>query len=120
MHLIRSQVIAPEASNGEPYDHKADIYAFGIILWEIVTRIMPFSEYDFQSEIAERVCEGLRPSIPDFTPSRYRALIEQCWVCAVSYSHALFSCSFLASNTALSPSRGPISTGSGRCLATAV
>jgi serine/threonine protein kinase len=36
--------MAPEVGNGEIYDRSADIYSFGILLWEICTLQKPFSK----------------------------------------------------------------------------
>jgi len=34
--------MAPEVINGEDYSEKADVYSYGIILWEIITRQVPY------------------------------------------------------------------------------
>lgn len=72
---------APEVLNGEPYDHKIDIYALGIIFWEIVARKSPFHQYEFHSDISHMVAAGMRPEIPDCCPHPFRQLIQACWVC---------------------------------------
>ena len=36
--------IAPEVMEGAPYGEKVDIWSFGILLSEIVTRQMPFHD----------------------------------------------------------------------------
>ncbi|CAD8066258.1 unnamed protein product [Paramecium sonneborni] len=34
--------MAPEIMRGEPYQEKADVYSFGMILWEIITQLIPY------------------------------------------------------------------------------
>ena len=34
--------LAPERFMGEVYDEKADVYSFGIVLWEIITGEQPW------------------------------------------------------------------------------
>jgi serine/threonine protein kinase len=51
--LCRIFFSAPEVYFGEQYTPKADIYSLGIILWELVTRLLtgtyerPYSEYSY-------------------------------------------------------------------------
>lgn len=33
---------APEVLKGEPFNERADVYSYGVILWEIATRARPF------------------------------------------------------------------------------
>jgi serine/threonine protein kinase len=35
--------MAPEVLKSDEYTHKADVYSYGIVLWEIVMREPPFS-----------------------------------------------------------------------------
>ncbi len=37
------RVAAPEIIRGEKYSEKADVYSFGIIMWEVLTRKQPFA-----------------------------------------------------------------------------
>jgi hypothetical protein len=46
--------LAPEVSSGKPYTEVADIYAVGIIYWEIVTRERYFGHLTFPSDIHKR------------------------------------------------------------------
>ena len=36
--------MAPEILRGEEYSLSADVYSFGVILWEIISRKQPFKE----------------------------------------------------------------------------
>ncbi len=46
--------MAPEICRGEKYTDKADVYSFGLIVWEIVTREVPYRELS-PNEIINRV-----------------------------------------------------------------
>ncbi len=43
---------------------EADVYAFGIILWEILTRLEPYEEKEPMQIVVEVVNDGLRPTLP--------------------------------------------------------
>lgn len=34
--------MAPEVYEGKHYNEKADVFSFGVVLWEIVTRSLPY------------------------------------------------------------------------------
>ncbi|KAL7538067.1 hypothetical protein ACHAXR_010157 [Thalassiosira sp. AJA248-18] len=72
--------MAPEVIRHEPYNYAADVYSFGLLMWEIITREKPF-EPKSQIEAAGSVAlEGKRPPFPNDTPLAVRTLIEKCWV----------------------------------------
>ena len=76
--------LAPEMmTKGQPeYTEKADIYSYAIILWELITRAIPFEEYNytFHSLLEEDIINRqLRPTIPSHTPPLYAKLITDCW-----------------------------------------
>ncbi len=37
---------APEIVRGDAYDHRADVYSFSIILWELITLAEPYKGMD--------------------------------------------------------------------------
>jgi serine/threonine protein kinase len=72
--------MAPEVGNGEVYDLSADIYSFGILLWEICTLQRPFSKMstlgDYQKMVVE---QGMRPQVNKIKHAGLRDLITACW-----------------------------------------
>lgn len=63
--------LSPEAASGQPVDHRADIFAMGIILWELFTgRRLFLGETDYQT--VELVRQAQIPSI-----SAMNSLIER-------------------------------------------
>jgi serine/threonine protein kinase len=75
--------MAPEVYEGEEYDEKCDVYSFGIILWEIYTRIEPYNDSRQVLSVGafcDAVCnENFRPDIPDDCPVKIKTLITNCW-----------------------------------------
>lgn len=71
--------MAPELIRGEDYNEKVDVYAYGVILWEMATGKLPYADMD-SIQIAVAVSsKGLRPPIPDTWPPFIRELAQQCW-----------------------------------------
>ena len=73
--------MAPEVINSEPYSLAADIYSFGIVLWEIAARETPYKGI-MPIEIPVRVLKGERPDlnlIGPAVPSGIKDLIRKCW-----------------------------------------
>ncbi|GMP55714.1 hypothetical protein CsSME_00020451 [Camellia sinensis var. sinensis] len=56
--------------NHQPYDQKADIFSFAIVLWELVTAKVP---YDTMTPLqaALGVRQGMRPDLPDNTHPKF-------------------------------------------------
>ncbi|KAG9389540.1 Protein tyrosine kinase [Carpediemonas membranifera] len=70
--------MAPERFDGVGGE-KADVYAFGITLWEIAARDIPYRLEGFSLDaIRVEVCRGYRPIIPVGTPQAVANLITQC------------------------------------------
>jgi len=57
--------LAPEVLRGNPYTEKSDVYAFGVMLWELVSGKRPFSNCRWFYEIEDFVNNGGRPDIPE-------------------------------------------------------
>ena len=59
--------LSPEAASGQPVDHRADVFAVGIILWELFTgRRLFYGETDYQT--VELVRQAKIPSIAALNP----------------------------------------------------
>lgn len=81
--------LCPEVYLGEKFTVKSDIYAVGVILWELAVRCVtrkyqqPYSEFkniqfDFQI-IIQAAKEGKRPTIPETIPKAWTKAIKTCW-----------------------------------------
>jgi len=69
---------APEVFKGFPYSTSSDVYSFGIVLWELVTKRVPWCGQD-PVAISHSVLDGIRPNIPQFCPKDLSDLIKFCW-----------------------------------------
>lgn len=70
---------APEVLRNEHYTTKADVYSFAIILWEMATRLDPFSGMSAFELIVQVGKNNLRPTLPDDIYPPLRDLIFECW-----------------------------------------
>lgn len=71
--------MAPEFIHGEEYDEKVDVYSFGLILWELFTKCVPFDGLESAQVIFLVFIQQTRPPIPENTPQPLAKLIECCW-----------------------------------------
>jgi len=66
---------------------KVDVYAFSIIMWEVLECRPAWTEFNFLYKISRQVLKGGRPKISDShldtrscsSPSNYISLMEKCW-----------------------------------------
>ena len=70
--------MAPELLHGRRNSKQSDIYAYGMILWELATRKLPFYEADPKA-IRGLIKDGDTPEIPTETPKNFASVIKQCW-----------------------------------------
>ncbi|CAK7355629.1 unnamed protein product [Dovyalis caffra] len=71
--------MAPEVIEHKPYDHKADVFSFGIVMWELLTGELPYSYLTPLQAAVGVVQKGLRPTIPKHTHPKLAELLERCW-----------------------------------------
>ncbi|RHZ64827.1 hypothetical protein Glove_320g138 [Diversispora epigaea] len=77
--------IAPEVLSGEEYTKAADVYSFGIVAYEIVTGFAPYYDIPHDTNLARKICDGLRPKIPFHIPNLITSLIMRCWNARVTH-----------------------------------
>lgn len=70
---------APEVLRGEKYTEKCDVYSFGIVLWECVTRMTPHEGIPHFQVVFQVGTQGLRPDLPSDTPHHWARLTADCW-----------------------------------------
>lgn len=71
--------MAPEMIQHRAYNHKVDVYSFGIVLWELVTGNVPFQNMTAVQAAFAVVNRGVRPDIPSDCPAALIAIMTSCW-----------------------------------------
>lgn len=63
----------------EEYSTKADVYSFGICLWEIATKVEPFPQIQTEQEFKIILQAGTRPDVTNISPPSLVRLMQDCW-----------------------------------------
>ncbi|CAB4410623.1 unnamed protein product [Rhizophagus irregularis] len=71
--------IAPEIFKGSEFSKEADIYSFGMIMWELTTGCIPFVNVKHDKLLVYKILHGERPKITEDTPECYANLMKSCW-----------------------------------------
>lgn len=77
--------MAPEVILSDTYNTKADVYSFGILMFEIVTKSRAYSDFFSENKKAnifllkKQVTEGFRPKIKVPIKEGLKKLIERCF-----------------------------------------
>eukprot|EP01113_Clastostelium_recurvatum_P006166 TRINITY_DN1279_c3_g1_i2.p1 TRINITY_DN1279_c3_g1~~TRINITY_DN1279_c3_g1_i2.p1 ORF type:complete len:809 (-),score=114.42 TRINITY_DN1279_c3_g1_i2:20-2446(-) len=76
---------APEVLRCEPYNEKADVFSYGVVLWEILTQEEPYLGMHPNQVIGAVAWKvpGLRPPVPSYPPgsppAKLADLVVRCW-----------------------------------------
>jgi len=69
---------APEVIRGEHYTESADVYSFGIVMWEVLTGKQPYAGCNFMN-VTINILEGKRPLVPSDCPTDFEQMMTSCW-----------------------------------------
>ncbi|ELP89205.1 tyrosine protein kinase receptor Tie-1, putative, partial [Entamoeba invadens IP1] len=68
--------LPPEVISNRKWSTKSDVYAFGVILWEMSTRKRPY-DGKFAAEVQKEIISGKRLSMNRSSP--LKGVVEMCW-----------------------------------------
>ncbi|XP_065363924.1 mitogen-activated protein kinase kinase kinase 7 [Calliphora vicina] len=71
--------MAPEVFEGSKYTEKCDIFSWGIVLWEVLSREKPFKDVDNTYSIMWKIHKGERPPPIQNLPEPIKHLMTSCW-----------------------------------------
>jgi serine/threonine protein kinase len=71
--------MAPEVADALPYNYSADVYSFGIILWELHAAKKPFDGLERELFYERIVNGGERPHLSRKWPQELKDLMTKCW-----------------------------------------
>lgn len=71
--------MAPEVIEHKPYGNKADVFSFGVVLWELLTGQVPYNDMTPLQAAVGVVQQGLRPPIPSNCPAPLADIMRLCW-----------------------------------------
>ena len=71
--------MSPEQARGRPVDKRSDVWAFGAVLWEMLTGFRPFAGDTVTDTLAAVIgSEPPWPELPAATPEGLRRLLRRC------------------------------------------
>jgi serine/threonine protein kinase len=71
--------MAPELLRGAPNTVASDVYAFGVVLFEMTTKLDPYEGEDFDEVIDGVVRDKKRPELPRGVPPELATVMRECW-----------------------------------------
>jgi serine/threonine protein kinase len=58
---------------------KMDVYSFGVLMWQMITRERPFDGHRNAADVIMWVLAGKRPAIPSSFPADLADMVKRCW-----------------------------------------
>ncbi|KZV52599.1 hypothetical protein F511_25851 [Dorcoceras hygrometricum] len=73
------QWMAPEVLRNEPSTEKSDVFSFGVILWELVTECVPWSNLNSLQVVGVVGFMDHRLDLPENIDPQISSIISDCW-----------------------------------------
>lgn len=75
-----NEYMAPEIYRGEKFNYKVDVFAFGMVMYAVLSGKLPFSECNGSPYlIYTNIVEHIMPKIPKSVAREYQEIIQSCW-----------------------------------------
>jgi serine/threonine protein kinase len=71
--------MAPEVHSGGDYSLPADVYSYGIMLWELWHHKIPYGNMNQSQVVLAVVTRNVRPPVDATTPPAIAKLMSRCW-----------------------------------------
>lgn len=71
--------MAPEVALEKPYNEKADVYSFAVILWQMAADQIPYEGASRASYLRYACKYGDRPEMSSRWPNEFKELLSSCW-----------------------------------------
>jgi len=78
-NLGTCQYMAPEVMQQQEYTEKADVFGFGITMWEVCVRQVPYQGMEAIRIALGVIQSNLRPPLPTHMPVWWINLMVSCW-----------------------------------------
>ena len=82
---VAPEVIAAKEGAADAFTNKADVYSFGIVLWQVIVCRAPYGSMHFSQVLFNVVNTDLRPPIDEQVwrgevLTRLGTLVQRCWM----------------------------------------
>lgn len=71
--------MAPEVIRNERCSEKVDVWSYGVVIWEILTREIPYKDVDSSAVMWGVGNTSLHLPLPSTIPDGFKLLLNQCW-----------------------------------------
>ena len=81
-HWMAPEMLDPNEDDGKyHWSKKTDVYALGIIMWQLFTGKLPYAEITVPQKLIKRVIAGIRPPLSEVETgsSHLIRLMQKCW-----------------------------------------